>query len=402
MAGPAPKDQFTRFKKHFSSLEACVQFVRQHYSPDTTVELATGKDIISGDRIPAVEAPAFLYRGESYRYPTSPSSLDRLVADERMPLEIRTFLEQTTIAIDRELQDFMGLGQMHSAGFLQHYGAPTRLLDVTTSLEVAAHFAAGAVAGTNGLMYVLPLDVVSQKCIPIDLRDHPGAERPRRQSALALFNTHFNDLKSVDCIHALRAEWFSFELLPSDIKRFRAPDALLDAHTDKVAGVLQLIIDSLPKMPDLAAKWLSERIAPAPFTTKVIDWYAPGEPMTIELVPVSETSFSYDEREQKHKNYNKWSTLATETRGFKLIEKLGELLRSIFPNTQVLSRLQPGWPAGKDLNHLIPAHRLAFLFGPDDSASDTSGTQWCAQNGYRLIRIATSQPMTEESIRSLI
>jgi hypothetical protein len=61
-----------------------------------------------------------------------------------------------------------------------------------------------------------------------------------------------------------------------DVARCAVDPELLDVHSDPIAGVLQLLIDSgrwssrvggrQPKLDDRAAWWLSRRLEPAPFS----------------------------------------------------------------------------------------------------------------------------------------
>jgi len=339
--------------------------------------------------------------------------MQRLRTDVSIFPSVRDAIERVTTLLDSELQKFMSFNPMWSAGFLQHYGAPTELLDVTSSLDVAAYFASSGQVRGRGLLCVLPVDVISTNSIIIDLTKHPGAERPRRQSAFAFFHRKHLDLKSPDCIEELQLKWYSFTLQRSDISQYRSQESLLDAHTDKVAGMLQFLLNNMDKMDDRVAKWLSDRIVPAPFVTKAIDWYGPGQPRTVELVPLYETSIGYEESRERLNNYQNWSVAFAENRTHRLVDNLGQFLRSIYQSDEVLYRLGPNWPAGTSLDFLIPNRKLAFVYQdlpPSDDAStakvnarigNSVAEQWCDSNGYRLISIVGPDAVTEEHIRSL-
>jgi hypothetical protein len=150
--------------------------------------------------------------------------------------------------------------------------------------------------------------------IIVDLTEHPGADRPRRQSAFAFFHRKHIDLKSPECVEELQLKWYSFSLQPTDTLQYRVPETLLDAHTDKVAGMLQFLLNNMDKMDDPVAQGLSDRIVPAPFVSKLMDWYGPGQPRTVELVPLDETSVGYDESQERLNNYHDWSVAFAETR----------------------------------------------------------------------------------------
>lgn len=408
--------EFTQVIRHFDSLRECFDHINSRYPPNKTIHISSGKDVQSGEPI-TVDAPAYLYRGESYAYPTTTSSLHRLWTDVSISLSVRDAIEGVTTLLHLELQKWMEWNPMWSAGFLQHYGAPTNLFDMTSSLDVAAYFASWGEVRRSGLLCVLPADVISMKSAIIDLTVHPVADRPRRQSAYALYHETDIDLKSPECVEELQLKWYSFSLQPTDTLQYRSQGGLLDAHTDQVAGVLQLLLNSMDKMDDRAAKWLSDRIVPAPFVTKAIDWYGPNQPRTVELVPLYETSIGYDENQERLNNYHNWSVAFAETRQHQLVKKLGQLLRSIYQPDEVLSWLEPNWPAGTSsrLDFLVPSRKLAFAYqgklpDQDDAGSgevnarigDSAAEQWCDSNGYRLIAIARPDAVTEEHIRSLV
>ena len=321
----------------------------------------------------------------------------------KLPADVKDVIEEVTRRVDKDLQDMLKLEPMLSEGFLQHYGMPTRLLDVTDDLDIAAYFASGGKIGERGLICVFPLDVVSRNSIVIDLRNHPGAIRPRRQSALAFWNRKYVDVKSTDCIEQLQLKWFSFELQDEDaLKYHEGNDNLLDAHTDPVAGMIQFLLDNMPKMDDRAAKWLSGEVVPAPFLAKGLDWHGPGQPNTTEPIPLSETSIKYNEEKERDNNYKRWSDNYPETDGYRLVKKLGEILRSLFPSEEVLGRLEPNWPGGKSIDFLIPSHKMAFVYRDSDTLDSlvSEAEQWCSANEYRLIKIDSPGAVTESSLRS--
>ena len=301
---------------HFPSLDACLQHLKTKFPPSHTVRLDTAKDFYSQQE-ESVRAPAYLYRGESREYPMTTSSMHRLWSDETLSLDVRTTIKDTVCALDQELQEFLNCPPMISAGFLQHYGAPTELIDVTASLETAAFFATGIV-GERGSICVFSVAEVVDRCVIVDLTEYPVAERPQRQTAYALFHKSHFDLKSHSAIADLQLKWFSFTLTDDDKLKYGANSELLDAYTDRAAGVLQLLMDNFDKISDTAAKWLSDRIVPAPFVTEVIDEYSPGQPRTVELIPLCESSLDYNEGRERESNYRNWSLAHPETRKHRL------------------------------------------------------------------------------------
>jgi hypothetical protein len=133
---------------------------------------------------------------------------------------------------------------------------------------------------------------------------------------------------------------------------------LLDAHTDKVAGMLQLLLDDFDKFDDAAATWLSSKIAPAPFVTVAKEWYSPDQPKVVELVSLSDSGIPYEEEKERVRNHEKWSDKSAETRDHMLVKKMGHILRSIYPHDQVLARLEANWPAGNNVDFLVPSHKI--------------------------------------------
>src|SRR5215213_1914067 len=164
---------FDREERQFNSLVECVDHIRQYYPDNQKIHL-TSKDIDSG-KSGEIQAPAFLYRGESYAFTSTTSSMGRIRQNESLPLKTRQLLQAITQKADAELQDFFNLSPMLSAGFLQHYGMPTELLDVSSSLDVAAYFASEGKVNSKGLICILPVQVIAENSMIIDLTQHPAA-----------------------------------------------------------------------------------------------------------------------------------------------------------------------------------------------------------------------------------
>lgn len=293
-------NQFDRIHKTFSSLADCVSYIRETFGDNESLNLSSAK------------VPVFLFRGESSTYPTSIALMQRIKSDIKLPLETRKALEAIANKLDAELQSFLNLTPMLSAGFLQHYGIPTELLDLTSDLDVAAFFASYNEIGRDGLICVLPTEAISNKSIIIDLTQHPTAERPRRQSAYTFFHQKYLNLKDEECVKDLNLKWFAFTLTQEDRKNYHKDLGLLDAHTDKMAGVLQLLLDDYDKTDDVTARWLANHIPPAPFVTKAID------SNTFELVSIKDAGLEYDEKAERLSNYHKWSVAFPDVSPHKL------------------------------------------------------------------------------------
>ncbi|WP_429322579.1 FRG domain-containing protein [Paraburkholderia sp. GAS448] len=248
----------------FPNLSACVKYAR-------TLSSSEG----------------YLFRGESSdRYCTTLSTHDRVVSDLRLPPKCRHAIEERVQWLHRDLQLFLGLPPDLAMGFLQHYEAPTKMLDLTTSPEVAASFAAGRGGDeAHGLFAVVPRSAVVSESL-IDLSQHPKANRPRRQRALAFQSQKCPNLKEVNCVRDLGIRWYRFAHSPDETKKwtkYAKEKELLDAHTDEVAGVLQLLLHSYEKTNDCAADWLANHVVAAPFVTKIVEVAVDGG-LVIELV----------------------------------------------------------------------------------------------------------------------
>lgn len=92
---------------------------------------------------------SYLYRGQVVRYPTCGPSLFRGVSDDEWQVKARLTLERFRVA-ELELllraHPFKAVAEEHGFwvdyhSLAQHYGIPTSLLDLTSSIEVAAFFA---------------------------------------------------------------------------------------------------------------------------------------------------------------------------------------------------------------------------------------------------------------------
>ena len=390
---------------HFSTLQYCVESIRSDYGPNQTVHVAV-KNMDSGKIINnEVDEPAYLYRGESRRYTSTTSSMHRMKMNKALPDNVKDIIEKLTRQVDADLQKFLEITPRLSAGFLQHYGLPTELIDATSSLEVAAYFASDGKVGDEGLMCIFPVDVICKNSTIIDLRKGHMADRAVRQAAFAVFNKNHIDFKGMDCIEQLGLKWFSFTLRDADVKQYHdGKNGLLDVRTDKAAWMLQFILDNMPKTNDVVAKWLSDTVAPAPMLAKVESWYRSGQPKSIQPIPLSETNIYYDEAAQRRINYETWSEKFSEKRPHCLIEKLGEILRSIYPSAEILFRLGSNWPAGTSLDYIVSDRNLAFVYQNSDTPAiqERGARQWCHDNGYRLIEVNGPDAVTEASVRSLI
>lgn len=117
------------------------------------------------------------------------------------------------------------------AGLMQHYGFDTSFLDFTSELSIAAAFAATGSIGDTGQIMVLKTEVVEDKYF--DLTQIAG-NRPKIQSAFALWGNSNLDLKSDDLKKSYESHWLKFTLTEQDKRTFDDPD-ILSIKEDEVA-----------------------------------------------------------------------------------------------------------------------------------------------------------------------
>ena len=156
-----------------------------------------------------------MLRGENDIYPKTESSMKRFLTIEDRYM--RSFDEATPfIDFEDTFADFhaerTGLTYEEGVGFLQHYGFPTGLFDLSPSIDNARFFAChGSEDKPVGVIGVFPREGVQAHFEVTDLSKHPFALRPRRQSAYAArAPAGIIDLKSDLCSAITGAKWYSF------------------------------------------------------------------------------------------------------------------------------------------------------------------------------------------------
>ena len=106
--------------------------------------------------------------------------------------------------------------------------------------------------------------------------------------------------------------WYRFTLTKRDVQTFVDSQTLLSVDDDKMAGVLQLLIDDFGKMNDHAAKWLADHVAASPFLLRPSG--TEDEP-TCELVSVRDAGLAFDQATERFNNYRIWSKQLRDVRG---------------------------------------------------------------------------------------
>lgn len=287
------------------SLSETVQAIRDRY-PAGEIELnSKPTDRRDADSSFRGLWPRLLFRGESSFYPTTTSSLARLRTWASIPLRGIEDILRLTIGVRLAFEEELEMPRLLAEGFLQHYGYPTDFLDVTADLAVAASFASELGVGDSGVICVLPTELLQGHSVLVDLRSHDYAERPRRQHALALSQFPNGDLKHPDTVRALGLEWWPFQFKEED-DGFIADPMLLDGHSDAVSGLAQFVLSEYGKIEDSAARWLADRIQPAPMIGVTVR--GDDGALRIRLLPADEAGAEpVDEARGRQINYESWS-----------------------------------------------------------------------------------------------
>jgi hypothetical protein len=261
----------------------------------------------------------YLFRGEaSTKYRHTTSMLER-VRQEIRP-KPREKIEEIVNFLAANLPSSLDMTQAEAWGFIQHYEAPTDRLDFTLDASIAGYFASGSArpvsAGTPVLFAAMSISKTNAAVELVDLRNHPRAERPRRQEAFTLFvpDQPQIDLKSRAARERLGIQWFKCTVTEDDLSRFGGKESILDAHTDTVAGVLQLWIDECGKMNDWAAQWLAQHVVAAPFVTRIVGRSADGK-IIVELCSAEAAGLEFSDLVERFNNHRYWSYNYQETRG---------------------------------------------------------------------------------------
>ncbi len=305
----------------FDSLSAALVHLNNYY-PEATFH-HTGINPDTG-KLFEFHVPRWLFRGEAGTWPRTTSSMERIKSlehrvfaslpkDDHIPFA--RALETISLRATNQLGAWLGLGAMQAAGFAQHYGLPTEFLDFTASLAVATAFAIGDPKGLDSprrvLFAVLDMRRAVDRCVVADLEAMvQSARRPSVQSAYGVFHRSHRDLKDSLCISEIGLRWYEIVVHPQEALRHAEMPNLLDAHKDKAAGALQLILDDLAKndgkWPDPLALFLSQTNAAAPFVTRVTRSRG-NRPEIMDLVSASDAGHAFNETEVRNDNRRLWS-----------------------------------------------------------------------------------------------
>lgn len=163
-----------------------------------------------------------LLRGENFPYEKSESSMKRfLTAEDGKTMKpfymVSPFIDFEDIYAEYH-STVHGLTEEEGTGFLQHYGFPTDLFDLSPSFETARFFACyGRQRDTIGIIGVFLREQMEQYFTITNLSDHPFALRPNNQCAWAgRPRPGIIDLKSQMCDRLFRCKWYRFNKSSAD------------------------------------------------------------------------------------------------------------------------------------------------------------------------------------------
>jgi hypothetical protein len=167
---------------------------------------------------------SLLLRGESAPYPKTEASMKRfLTGDDGRTIRpfylVAPFIDFEEIYAEYHAE-VHGLSDEEGVGFLQHYGFPTDLFDLSPSVTTARFFSChGNESQPIGLLAAFPREQVEASFQLTDLSRHPFALRPRRQIAYAARPpAGLIDLKDDQCSELTKSRWYKFKKSTSDIR----------------------------------------------------------------------------------------------------------------------------------------------------------------------------------------
>ena len=190
----------------FDDFEACSQQI----SRDFDLPLSTN----------SLAHPTILLRGESRPWPTTESSMKRfLVQDDGRTMKpfhyVSPFIDFADIYAEYLRQRF-GATEDEAHGFLQHYGFPTDLFDVSPCIDTARLFAVDTNPNDVGVIGAFSVRKLQKYFVVVDLSRHSFAERPRRQVAYSI-KAHRGSYDLKDGPRDLGIRWYRFQKTCDDV-----------------------------------------------------------------------------------------------------------------------------------------------------------------------------------------
>jgi hypothetical protein len=142
-----------------------------------------------------------------------------------------------------------GLSAEEGVGFLQHYGFPTDLFDLSPSIETARFFATyGRETDPIGIIGAFNWREMEDHFKITDLSNHPFALRPKNQCAFAGRPARgIVDLKSEGCDLLFTSRWYSFKKSSIDLAVAADRASILYPSENEIAFFFPKVLDDFIK-----------------------------------------------------------------------------------------------------------------------------------------------------------
>jgi hypothetical protein len=290
-------------------LSEVVPELLSRFPPDETTEV-TGYDIDSAKPEGNIVAPRFLFRGEAdANWSSTTSSMERMRCSS-LPDDAKSEIESITATLDHQLRTMFGLSKPASAGFLQHYGLPSELIDVSSSALVAALFAAWDNFSATGAITVFDTAEVTRYCKLIDLTTIVWAQRPTTQAGYGIFHDKFRNLRQEGIASQIQVAKYEFAVTGPDVVRAvkEASDVcatyidLRDPGRAIVGHLLTVLCRNDGPFLPAVASYLAGRVPPSEFT---VVGFTPT-PLTLDIGHRTDLPSSYDPRAISSINILNW------------------------------------------------------------------------------------------------
>jgi hypothetical protein len=221
----------------FDNIDACRAQIEQDFDLELSSNLTT--------------RTVFL-RGESKLHPSSESSMKRLItASDGVSMEAfyfaSPFIDFEDVYAEYHSERH-GLSHEEGVGFLQHYGFPTDLLDITPCFDTARFFACyeenGVVVGSIGVLGVFTADKMSNHFAITDLSNSSIAKRPKNQNAYVARPQHgLHDLKGEACEMCCSPKWYRFKKSEEDADFVEAKKEWIYPSKEEIAYFFERDLD---------------------------------------------------------------------------------------------------------------------------------------------------------------
>jgi|SRR6185369_7809317 len=176
-----------------------------------------------------------LFRGEAAPYPKTTPGSRRMIEDQNLDFDERTFLlDAAGEFIEYIEENYPDTTPDEVEMFLQHYGLPNDLIDFTSCFEVATYFACKDCPEEIGTFAVLLLEEAEKQGLHLYDGRALGLIRPTRQHGWAFRCRPGDpsDLKGKDPRLNGVLFWFTFDKVDVPHERFFEMNSILDAAGD--------------------------------------------------------------------------------------------------------------------------------------------------------------------------